>query len=98
MDTRLGSLPDLLQDCALPPLSKCNIALLADYENVAKPARENLDAIIAQAEREGKVVLRRAYANWGRFESHKSQMRAAGFEMIDVARTEVCPSRLLGRR
>ncbi len=66
-------------------LTKSNIALLVDYENVAKPARENLDAILAQAEREGTVVLRRAYANWGRFESHKNQMRSAGFEMIDVA-------------
>ncbi len=62
-----------------------NIALLVDYENVAKPEGACLDAILAQAEREGTVVLRRAYANWGRFASHKIKMRSAGFEMIDVA-------------
>ncbi len=69
------------------PSTNSNIALLVDYENVAQPTGAGLAAIISQVSREGTVVLRRAYANWGRFSSHKSHLRDAGFEMIDVVST-----------
>lgn len=65
--------------------SKNQIAVLVDYENVPAPEASGLADILSRASREGTVVMRRAYANWARFSSHKTRLRADGFEMIEVA-------------
>src|SRR5690606_10231643 len=65
--------------------SKSQIAVLVDYENVPTSPTKGLAKILARASSEGTIVLRRAYANWSRFSSHKAQLRSDGFEMIEVA-------------
>lgn len=65
------------------------IALFVDFENLAIGARErggNLDMrviIDALAER-GRVVVRRAYADWNLFSEYRQNLVAQRIEMIEV--------------
>ena len=65
------------------------IALFIDYENLAIGARdrgEKLDmAVIMDALSErGRVVARRAYADWNRFSDHRQGLLAQRIEMIEI--------------
>ena len=65
------------------------IALFVDFENLALGARdrrENLDmAIVMDALSErGRVVARRAYADWNLFSEHRQSLLSQRIEMIEV--------------
>ena len=75
------------------------IALLLDYENLAIGAREGLgvspfdltpvaDALAVR----GRVVARRAYADWSSFDEDRRLLARAQVELIDI------PQRLGGSR
>ena len=67
------------------------IALFLDYENLAIGARDNLDGIqfdlkpIADALAErGRVVVRRAYADWSFFGDDRQQLTHHHVELIEI--------------
>src|ERR687895_1426906 len=65
------------------------IALFIDYENLAIGARDRgvrLDmAVIMDALSErGRVVVRRAYADWNLFSEHRQGLAAQRIEMIEI--------------
>lgn len=65
------------------------IALFVDFENLALGARdrrEDLDmAIVMDALSErGRVVVRRAYADWNLFSEHRDSLLSQRIEMIEV--------------
>src|SRR5690606_12494678 len=68
----------------------CNMAIFADFENVAigaAQARSDRLAIGKVLERilvKGSVVVRKAYCDWGRYEKFKRAMHEANFELIDI--------------
>lgn len=66
------------------------IGLFIDYENLAIGAREDLKAVFdfgpiadALAER-GRVVVRRAYADWSRFEDDRRMLTDNHVELIEI--------------
>ncbi|MCB1247655.1 MAG: NYN domain-containing protein [Acidimicrobiia bacterium] len=66
------------------------IGLFIDYENLAIGAREDLNTVFdfgpiaeALAER-GRVVVRRAYADWARFEEDRRMLVNNHVEMIEI--------------
>jgi len=66
------------------------IGLFIDYENLAIGAREDLNAVFdfgpiadALAER-GRVVVRRAYADWSRFDSDRRMLTDNHVELIEI--------------
>ncbi|MEZ5176395.1 MAG: NYN domain-containing protein [Acidimicrobiia bacterium] len=66
------------------------IALFIDYENLAIGARDDLKMVFdfapitdALAER-GRVVVRRAYADWSRFESDRRMLTDNHVELIEI--------------
>lgn len=63
---------------------KESVAILLDFEN-AKDA--DLQRILGEAARWGRVTVRRAYADWTRFGSHAAALREAGFEEIHQSAT-----------
>ncbi|WP_238588939.1 NYN domain-containing protein [Pseudonocardia sp. HH130629-09] len=75
------------------------IALLLDYENLAIGARDGLGVVPfdfgpvadALAER-GRVVVRRAYADWSSFDEDRRLMARAQVELIEI------PQRIGGSR
>lgn len=68
----------------------CNIAIFADFENVAigaeqaKYDRFDISKVIERILVKGSVVMRKAYCDWGRYEKFKRAMHEANFELIDI--------------
>ncbi len=67
-----------------------NLAVFCDYENVAigvRDARYNrfdIDLVLERILDKGKVVVKKAYADWDRFKSDKRPMHEAAFELIEI--------------
>ena len=72
----------------------CRIGLFCDIEDIALSLREansrNFDPQILQQAltQRGLLVVRRAYADWGRFGDLKSRFHETGFELIDIPRRD----------
>ena len=67
-----------------------NIAIFCDYENVAIGARdakfERLDIglVLERLLDKGKIVVKKAYADWERYKPEKRPMHEAAFELIEI--------------
>ena len=65
------------------------IAVFVDFDNVAIGAREaggtfEVRRLMERIVEEGRVVLRRAYADWTGHGAMKKALHEAGFELIDI--------------
>ncbi|MCA9664453.1 MAG: NYN domain-containing protein [Myxococcales bacterium] len=67
-----------------------NIAIFCDYENIAIGARDakfddfDIGLTLERLLDKGKIVVKKAYADWDRFKSHKRRMHEAAFELIEI--------------
>lgn len=67
-----------------------NLAIFCDYENVAIGVRDakyddfDIDMVLERLLDKGKVVVKRAYADWDRYKGAKRGMHEAAFEMIEI--------------
>ena len=67
-----------------------NVAVFCDFENVAigvRDARYNafdIDLVLERILEKGKVVFKKAYADWDRFKSAKRSMHEASFELVEI--------------
>jgi uncharacterized protein (TIGR00288 family) len=67
-----------------------NIAIFCDFENVAIGAREatyesfDVNLVLERLLDKGKIVVKKAYADWDRFKSAKRPMHEAAFELIEI--------------
>jgi len=67
-----------------------NLAVFCDYENVAIGVRDaryhrfDIDLVLERILDKGKVVVKKAYADWDRFKSDKRPMHEAAFELIEI--------------
>ena len=67
-----------------------NIAIFADHENVAIGVRDarydkfDISLVLERLLEKGKVVVKKAYADWDRYKSYKRQMHEAAFELIEI--------------
>ena len=68
------------------------IALFIDFENVAEGAKEagfqefEIELVVQRLLDKGKIVFKRAYADWGRFADFKRSLHGAAVEMVDIPR------------
>jgi len=65
------------------------IALFIDFENIALGLREthrnfNIHLVLERLLEKGKVVVRRAYADWERYANYKRPFHEAAIELIDI--------------
>ena len=65
------------------------IALLFDFENIALGASKgskklDVQPILDRILEKGRIVVKRAYCDWGRYSSEKNTLHEAGFELIEV--------------
>ena len=76
-------MPDFFDDAP-------NLAIFCDFENVAIGARDarykdfDIDLVLERLLDKGNVVVKRAYADWDKFQSAKRPMHEAAFEMIEI--------------
>jgi uncharacterized protein (TIGR00288 family) len=67
-----------------------NIAVFCDFENVAigaqKASYDELDVrlVLERLLDKGKIVVKKAYADWDRYKQHKRAMHEAAFELIEI--------------
>jgi len=72
-----------------------NIAVFADYENVALGAREanykkfDIELVLERLLERGNVVMRKAYCDWGRYKNHRRTLHERGFELVEVPHVKV---------
>ena len=70
--------------------SELNLAVFCDYENVALGAQDasfgifDIDLVIERLLEKGKVVVKKAYSDWSRYESAKRPLHEAAFELIEI--------------
>jgi uncharacterized protein (TIGR00288 family) len=70
-----------------------SIAIFCDFENLARGAEEaqyakfDIQKILERLLLKGRIVVKKAYCNWSRFQQFKSAMHEAGFELIDIPPT-----------
>jgi uncharacterized protein (TIGR00288 family) len=67
-----------------------NIAVFCDYENVALGAKDaafeafDIQLVIERLLDKGKVVVKKAYADWSRYDAAKRPLHEAAFELIEI--------------
>ena len=68
------------------------IALFIDLENIALGARDakyatfEISKVIARLVEKGKLIVKRAYADWERYREYKRPFHEAGIDLIDIPR------------
>jgi uncharacterized protein (TIGR00288 family) len=68
-----------------------NLALFIDFDNVALGAREarlpfNIQMILERLLEKGKIIVKKAYADWSHFKDHMTDLHGAGIELIEIPR------------
>jgi uncharacterized protein (TIGR00288 family) len=72
------------------PIEEHKIALFIDFENIALGLRESgykqfdINLVLTRLLERGKVVVRRAYADWERYAQYKRAFHEAAIELIDI--------------
>jgi uncharacterized protein (TIGR00288 family) len=67
-----------------------NLAIFCDFENVAIGVRDakyeefDIQLVLERLLDKGKIVVKKAYADWERYKSAKRAMHEASFEMIEI--------------
>ena len=70
-----------------------NLALFADFENIALGVRDekypkfDIGLILERLLVKGNVVVKKAYCDWERYKEHKPAMHEAAFELIEIPHT-----------
>ncbi|PRQ09820.1 NYN domain-containing protein [Enhygromyxa salina] len=75
---------------AQPGSDTPNIAVFADYENVALGARDakfdkfDINLVLERLLERGNVVVRKAYCDWSRYKSDRVALHERSFELVEV--------------
>jgi uncharacterized protein (TIGR00288 family) len=70
------------------------IAVFVDFENLAlgakdiKGARFEIDLVLNRLLEKGRLVYKRAYCDWSRFQPFVREFHLHGFELIDIPQTK----------
>ncbi len=61
-----------------------NLAVFIDFENCAKAPAFDLKILMARLKERGRLLIRRAYGDWGRFAAHKRALAEASVSLIEL--------------
>jgi uncharacterized LabA/DUF88 family protein len=67
-----------------------NLALFCDFENIALGVRDakyerfEINLILERLLEKGKIIVKKAYADWGRYQEYKRAFHEAAIELIDI--------------
>jgi uncharacterized protein (TIGR00288 family) len=70
-----------------------NLAVFVDYDNVAIGARDarygnfNAHLVLERLLEKGQIIVKKAYADWSRYESAKKPMHESAFELVEIPQT-----------
>ncbi|MBM3665706.1 MAG: NYN domain-containing protein, partial [Actinobacteria bacterium] len=65
------------------------LAVLVDFENMARPGVKSrgdfdINLVLSRLAEKGRVVVKRAYADWSRYREAKMDLQNAGLELIEM--------------
>ena len=65
------------------------LAVLVDFENMARPGAKSrgdfdINLVLSRLAEQGRVVVKRAYADWSRYREAKMDLQNAGLELIEM--------------
>ena len=67
-----------------------NMALFADFENIALGVRDaryaqfDISKVLEKLLLKGSIVVKKAYCDWERYKDYKAPMHEASFELIEI--------------
>jgi uncharacterized LabA/DUF88 family protein len=69
----------------------CKIAVFIDFENIARGVRQrrldervDLQVVLSALEERGRILVKRAYADWGYFKDYRSDLLQYGVDPVQV--------------
>ena len=74
---------------------EAKLALFIDLENIALGASEaklqrfDVDLVLKRLVEKGKIVAKKAYADWNRYKQYKQPLHEAGIELIDIPQRRI---------
>ncbi len=75
--------------------SEQSIAVFVDFENLAlgaeqdKKGRFEVELVLKRLLERGRIVFKRAYCDWTRFQNFMHEFHRQGFEMVDIPSSKV---------
>lgn len=68
-----------------------NLALFVDFDNVALGARDagvrlDIHVMLQRLLEKGKIIVKRAYADWSHYKEYMSELHGEGIELIEIPR------------
>ncbi len=66
------------------------LAMFVDFENLALGLRQkprtkfDIDRVLNRLVEKGKVIVKKAYADWGQYEIYKTSLHNVGIELIEI--------------
>jgi uncharacterized protein (TIGR00288 family) len=75
--------------------SELTTAVFVDFENLAlgveedKKGRFEIELVLKRLLERGRIVFKRAYCDWTRYQNFMNEFHKLGFEMIDIPRSKV---------
>src|SRR5215471_5056268 len=70
-------------------------AVFVDFENLAlgveedKKGRFDIELVLKRLLERGRIVFKRAYCDWSRYQNFMTEFHKQGFEMVDIPRSKV---------
>jgi uncharacterized protein (TIGR00288 family) len=78
-----------------PNLPEKQIAVFVDFENLALGVQDakfdkfRLDLCVNRLVERGRVIYKRAYADWGRYRSEKNSFHESNFELVEIPKKSI---------
>ena len=78
-----------------PPLEDRRLAVVCDLESVALGLRQSgsghfdVGSVLERLQDKGKIIIKKAYADWDRHRAEKPALHQAGMELIDVPQGQI---------
>ena len=78
-----------------PARNELTTAVFVDFENLAlgveqdKKGRFEIELVLKRLLERGRIVFKRAYCDWTRFQNFMREFHMHGFEMVDIPRSNV---------
>jgi uncharacterized protein (TIGR00288 family) len=72
-----------------------NLALFIDFDNIAlglrasRRKRFDVRLVLERLLEKGKIIVKKAYADWSHFSEYKEKLHAAGIELIDIPKRQI---------
>ncbi|HUT83829.1 MAG TPA: NYN domain-containing protein [Thermodesulfobacteriota bacterium] len=72
-----------------------NLALFIDFDNIALGLKQSnmkkfdISLVLQRLLEKGKIVIKRAYADWSNYTEYKNELHSAGIELIEIPKRQI---------